>query len=109
MRSVAGPGAVHDTVSGESVSDGVQAYFFADTRRGIQTVLGLIWVLVGALQFQSFMYGKGFIQMLTGMEAGQPGWVASSVNRGAIIMQSHQVLFNSLAALIQVAIGLGIL
>jgi hypothetical protein len=66
-------------------------------------------VLVGALQFQSFMYSKGFIQLLQGLESGQPGWVASSVNRGAIIMQSHQGVFNSLAALIQVAIGLGIL
>jgi hypothetical protein len=65
--------------------------------------------LVGALQFQSFMYGKGFIQMLQGLTAGQPGWVASSVNQGAATMESHQAIFNTGAALIQVAIGFGIL
>ena len=72
-------------------------------------MLGLIWVLDGALQFQSFMYGKGFIQLLQGLTGGQPGWVASSVNQGAATMESHQVLFNTGAALIQVAIGFGIL
>ncbi|MGA2926028.1 MAG: hypothetical protein ABSG43_08535 [Solirubrobacteraceae bacterium] len=72
-------------------------------------MLGLIWLLDGALQFQSFMYGKGFVQMLTGQASGQPGWVASSVNWGATTLQSHQALFNTLAALIQVAIGAGIL
>ena len=44
----------------------LKTYFFSDSRRCIQTVLGLIWVLVGALQFQSFMYGKGFIQCCKG-------------------------------------------
>ncbi len=87
----------------------VRDYFWSNGTRRAQTVLALIWVLVGGLQFQSFMYSKGFIQLLTGVESGQPGWVASSVNRGAIMMQSHQGLFNSLAALIQVAIGFGIL
>ena len=43
----------------------VREYFASDSRRAIQTVLGLIWLLDGALQFQSFMYGKGFIQLLT--------------------------------------------
>ena len=43
------------------------------------------------------------------MTAGQPGWVASSVNQGAATMQSHQAIFNTGAALIQVAIGVGIL
>jgi hypothetical protein len=47
--------------------------------------------------------------MLTGLTAGQPGWVASSVNWGATTLQSHQAIFNSLAALFQVAIGFGIL
>ena len=86
-----------------------RAYFFSDGRRSVQTVLGLIWVLVGALQFQSFMYGKGLTELLQGLTAGQPGWVASSVNQGAATMESHQVIFNTGAALIQVAIGLGIL
>ncbi len=110
MSSIAGSGkAPAAAVGGASGSAHVKAYFFSDSRRSVQTVLGLIWVLVGGLQFQSFMYGKGFIQMLTGMTAGQPGWVASSVNQGAATMQSHQAIFNTGAALIQVAIGFGIL
>lgn len=72
-------------------------------------MLGLIWLLDGALQFQSFMYGRGFIQMLRSGAAGQPGWLASSVNWGASTMQSHQLLYNTLAALVQVAIGIGLL
>ena len=109
MSSIAGPRAASAAVGGESVRSRARAYFFSDSRRSIQTVLGLIWVLDGALQFQSFMYGKGFIQLLTGLTGGQPGWVASSVNQGAATMQSHQALFNTGAALIQVAIGFGIL
>jgi len=87
----------------------LRAYFAADATRTVQTALGLIWVLDGALQFQSFMYGKGFIQLLQGVTGGQPGWVASSVNQGAATMQSHQAIFNTGAGLLQLAIGLGIL
>ncbi|HEY5317763.1 MAG TPA: hypothetical protein VIJ20_07265, partial [Solirubrobacteraceae bacterium] len=89
--------------------DGLRAYFFSDTRRTVQTVLGLIWLLDGGLQFQSFMYGKGFIQMLTGMAPAQPHWLASTLLWGASTMQHHQVLYNTLAALVQVGIGLGLL
>ena len=53
------------------------------TRRGLQITLGLIWLLDGALQFQSFMYSHGFIEMLTGMAPGQPGWLGSSITWGA--------------------------
>ena len=111
MSSIAGSrkASAAAVAGGASGSAQVKAYFFSDGRRSIQTVLGLVWVLVGGLQFQSFMYGKGFIQMLSGMSAGQPGWVSSSVNWGATTMQAHQALYNTLAALIQVAIGFGIL
>ena len=86
-----------------------RAYFASDSRRTIQTVLGLIWLLDGALQFQSFMYSKGFVQLLTGVSAGQPSWVASSVNWGAHRLQANMDVYNTLFALVQVAIGLGLL
>jgi hypothetical protein len=92
-----------------STISAVRAYFASDSRRTVQTVLGLIWLLDGGLQFQSFMYGKGFIAMLTGMTTGQPGWVHDSVMWGAHTLQSDQVLWNTLFALTQVAIGLGLL
>ena len=87
----------------------LRAYFFSDVRRTVQTVLGLIWLLDGGLQFQSFMYGNGFVQMLTGMAPAQPHWLASTLLWGAHTMQHHQVLYNSLSALIQIGIGVGIL
>jgi hypothetical protein len=86
-----------------------RGYFFSDVRRTVQTVLGLIWLLDGALQFQSFMYGKGFIRTLTGMAPAQPHWLASPLLWGSHTMQAHQTLYNTTAALIQIAIGLGIL
>jgi hypothetical protein len=89
--------------------DQLRAYFFSDARRSIQTVLGLIWLLDGALQFQSWMYGPGFIHMLTGMAPAQPHWLASSLLWGASTMQHHQVLYNTTWALLQIGIGLGIL
>jgi hypothetical protein len=84
-------------------------YFASDSRRAFQTALGLIWLLDGALQFQPFMYSKGFIQMLTGTAVGQPHWLASSINWAADLTQSNLTVFNTVFALIQVAIGLGLL
>jgi hypothetical protein len=92
-----------------STTTAVRAYFASDSRRTIQTVLGLIWLLDAGLQFQSFMYSKGFIQMLAGLTPGQPGWLASSVNWGAHLAQHNLTVYNTLFALTQVAIGLGLL
>ncbi len=109
MSNIAGTRAVPASVGEESVIERVRAYFFSDARRTIQTVLGLIWVLDGALQFQAFMYGKGFIQFLTNLTTGQPHWVASSVSWGATTLHSHQSVFNTAFALVQLAIGVGLL
>ncbi len=88
---------------------GLRTYFAADGRRAIQSALGLIWLVDGVLQFQSFMYSSGFPGMLTGMEAGQPHWLSSSVGWGARLAGGNLDLWNSLFALTQVAIGLGLL
>jgi hypothetical protein len=87
----------------------IHAYFWSDTTRAVQTVLGLIWLLDGGLQFQSFMYSKGFVQLLKGLTVGQPGWVADSVNWAAGIANGDLGLWNTLFALTQVAIGFGLL
>jgi hypothetical protein len=92
-----------------SIVTSARAYFASDAPRTVQTVLGLIWLLDGGLQFQSFMYGKGFISMLTSMVAGQPGWVHDSVLWGAHTMAQNQAFWNTLFALTQVVIGLGLL
>lgn len=100
------------TLSGagrDSVGQRARAYFASDGARTVQTVLGLIWLLDGGLQFQSFMYSKGFIQMLTGLEPGQPSWVASSINWAAHLASHDLTVYNTLFALVQVAIGVGLL
>jgi hypothetical protein len=109
MSTLAHPRAALAGDRGTPALDWIKAYFFDQRRRSVQTILGLIWLLVGALQFQPFMYTKGFVRTLTTMTAGEPGWVAHSVLQGAALMQSHQGVFNSMAASIQVAIGFGIL
>jgi hypothetical protein len=97
------------SASSGSAVVGVRAYFASDARRIAQTVLGLIWLLDGALQFQSFMYSKGFIRMLTAMTAGQPTWLASSITWSARQAQHNLAVGNTLFAVIQLAIGFGLL
>jgi hypothetical protein len=75
----------------------------------MQTVLGLIWLLDGGLQFQSFMYSRGFLDMLKANAAGQPGWVHDSIIWGANVASHDLGFWNTLFALTQVAIGLGLL
>lgn len=101
----------HDvaTSGGPPGHTSVRAYFASDARRIMQTVLGLIWLLDGALQFQSFMYSKGFVQVLTANASGQPGWVADSISWGARVAEHNLTVYNTLFALTQVAIGLALL
>jgi hypothetical protein len=87
----------------------LREYLASDSRRAIQTVLGLIWLLDGGLQFQSFMYSKGFVELLDSQATGQPGWLASSVTWGAHLAQRDLTIWNTLFALTQVLIGLGLL
>jgi hypothetical protein len=87
----------------------IRSYFASDISRTLQTALGLIWLLDGGLQFQSFMYSKGFVQMLTGMAPGQPTWLASSITWSAHAAGHNLTVYNTLFALAQVAIGLGLL
>ena len=86
-----------------------RAYFFSDSTRTAQTVLGLIWLLDGGLQFQSFMYSRGFIESITSLAPGQPGWLQSSIDWAAHIAGNNLGLYNTLFALTQVVIGLGLL
>jgi hypothetical protein len=99
----------HQRIGSDSLTARLWAYFFSDSRRTLQTALGLIWLLDGGLQFQSFMYSHGFIEMLTGMTEGQPGWISGSVTWAAHTAEHHLTVYNTLFALIQCCIGLGLL
>jgi hypothetical protein len=95
--------------SAGSVLPHARAYFASDISRSLQTALAVLWLLDGGLQFQSFMYSKGFINMLTAMAAGQPAWLSSSLTWAAHTAGRDLTVFNTAFALVQVAIGLGLL
>lgn len=98
-----------ESFAGGAVGAHLRAYFFSDTRRTLTTVLGLLWLLDGGLQFQSFMYSHGFIAMLTGLTSGQPGWVSGSMTWAAHTAEHRLDIFNTFFALVQCFIGLGLL
>jgi hypothetical protein len=77
-------------------------------RRRLQLVLAGIWLLDGVLQFQAFMFSRGFSQMLGATAAGNPAVIADPINWSAKIIAGHPTATNAIFALIQVAIGLGI-
>jgi hypothetical protein len=79
-----------------------------DVRRVLQLGLAAIWLLDGVLQYQPFMYTKGFGQMLGGTAAGNPSVIASPITWDATLVQHHMVLVNTIFATIQLLIGLGI-
>ena len=79
-----------------------------DTRRLLQLTLAGIWLLDGVLQYQAFMFSKGFADMLSGTASGNPGVVASPVTWNATLIEHHLVLLNAVFATIQVLLGIGI-
>jgi hypothetical protein len=79
-----------------------------DVRRKLQLALAGIWLLDAILQFQAFMFTKGFAQMLAGTAAGNPGFIADPINWAARIISDHGTAANAVFALIQLLIGLGI-
>lgn len=79
------------------------------TARHVRVCLGALWLLDGALQLQPFMYTRGFFTQIIGpSSSGQPAPISSSMTWAANLAQSHWAVFNSIFALIQVAIGVGI-
>lgn len=82
---------------------------FRVTRRGLQIGLGLIWLLDGGLQFQSYFYSHAFTGGLGEMAAGQPGWLSDSITWAANLAAQDLGFWNTLFALTQVFIGLGLL
>ncbi|MBC3839408.1 hypothetical protein GXW82_01865 [Streptacidiphilus sp. 4-A2] len=80
-----------------------------DPRRRLQLALAAVWLLDGVLQFQPYMFTKSFAAMtLAPTAAGNPGWVAGPVHWVTTLSLDHPVSSNTLFALIQVALGIGI-
>lgn len=80
------------------------------TRQSLCRVLGLLWLVDGALQLQSFMFTKGFARdVIAPAATGQPFFVAGPVHWNAMQIGMHPALWNSVFAGIQLALGLGFL
>lgn len=108
--SVSSAGVTGDArAGGGSATGSLRAYFWSDNPRRVQTVLGLIWLLDAGLQFQSFMYSHAFPAVIVGLAQGQPGWVHDSMIWAAKIANGNLGIWNTLFALTQLVIGVGIL
>jgi hypothetical protein len=79
-----------------------------ELRRALQLALGVLWLLDGMLQFQPFMFGRGFAQMLAGSAAGNPAAVARPITWSATLIGHHEVALNAIFATTQLLLGLGI-
>jgi hypothetical protein len=77
--------------------------------RGIQIALGLIWLLAGLLQFQSFMYTHGVITEVFGPAAERQWSIVGGPMKTIDAFYGRDLtLWNTLAAEIQCVIGLGL-
>jgi hypothetical protein len=86
---------------------GVRSYL---NRRNIQIALGVIWILDAALQFQPRMFTSAFpSQVLMPTAQGQPGWLAAAITHMANFVSHDVALWNTVFALTQLAIGVGLL
>src|SRR5580658_477257 len=79
-----------------------------DQRRKLQLALAALWLLDGVLQFQPFMFGRGFPQMLAASAPGNPALLASPISWSAALIAHHLVVLNAVFATVQIALGLGI-
>ena len=79
------------------------------TARGIQIALGLIWLLAGLLQFQSFMYTHGIVTEVFAPAAEKQWSIVGGPMKALDSFYGRDLtLWNTLAAEIQCAIGLGL-
>jgi hypothetical protein len=83
---------------------------FHVTPRGVQIALGLLWILDGLLQLQPYFFSQNFLsQMIGSMASGQPGLIQWTINAAVQIATPYRVEFNAMFALIQLAIGTGLI
>jgi len=80
------------------------------TRRGIQLVLGGLWLLDGALQLQHQMFTSSFANNVIAPAAqGQPVFVSGVMHFSIHMFLMHPAIYNALIAIIQLSLGVLIL
>ena len=99
-----------DEYPGPPIAHPHRSFSLVRTQRTLQIVLGLFWLLDAGLQFQPFMFGSGFTTTyLLNNAQGQPDvirWIITNVGH---FVGPHVAVWNTFFALIQVAIGGGLL
>lgn len=79
------------------------------TRRTLQLVLAVLWLVDGALQCQPFMFTRGFAQqVLVPAATGLPSPVASLLHTATSVVVAHPVAANAACATIQLALGVAL-
>jgi hypothetical protein len=82
----------------------------AGLRRGLQIALGLAWLLDAALQFQPYMFGRGFVTgVLMRAAAGNPAAVAAPALWADRLIGHDVPAWNAAFAIVQLGIALGLL
>ncbi len=72
--------------------------------------LGILWIIDGLLQFQPLMFGQDFINtILTPLLSNQPSFLHALIAFGIWAWGTNTVITNSLAALLQISIGIFLL
>lgn len=79
-----------------------------DACRRLQLVLAGLWLLDAVLQYQSYMFTRGFTGELAAAAPGNPVLVAGPVRWSASLVAGHLTLANAAFATLQLLIGLGI-
>lgn len=82
------------------------------TRRHLQVVLGLLWLLDGVLQLQPYMFrpgSDGFLGPLAENTMGPPNLLTDLIRTAVSTFHTHQVLYNACFAGLQILIGAGLL
>ena len=79
------------------------------SQRVLQMVLGVFWLIDAGLQFQSFMFHRSFVETYVLPNAnGQPAVVSWVITNIGHFIEPHIAAWNTLFALTQVVIGLGL-
>ena len=79
------------------------------SQRALQVVLGLFWILDGALQFQPYMFSRSFVSdVILGGASGQPPFIAAFITHMGHFLSPDIAVWNTFFALIQLAIGFGL-
>jgi hypothetical protein len=72
--------------------------------------MGGVWLLDAALQYQPFMFTRGFvIQVIQSSASGNPAVIADPITWSAAVMVRHIVVYNAIFATIQLLIAAGLL